>query len=182
MQPEILEKRMAGACAIAAVLGDLTLEQVDAIVNAANVELAHGGGLAGAIVRRGGAVIQEESDRIAPVPVGGAVVTGAGDLSCRWVIHAVGPRWGEGQEEQKLRAAVQSSLSEADRLAARSIALPAIATGIFGYPKDAGTRVIVDTVLAWIGHHPDTSVRSIRLTASDRPTAELFAAALRTAG
>ena len=76
------------------MLADLTELPVDAIVNAANSALAHGGGLAGAIVRRGGAVIQEESDRLAPVPVGDAATTRAGALPCRWVIHAVGPRWG----------------------------------------------------------------------------------------
>jgi len=176
-----LEERTVGGCIVVAVLGDLTTEQVDAVVNAANSHLAHGGGLAGAIVRRGGRTIQEESDRLAPVAVGGTAVTGAGALPCRWVIHAVGPRWGEGDEEAKLRSAVRSSLEEAERLGARSLALPAISTGIFGYPKEAGTRVIVDEVLGWLGDRSGTTLSEVRLTAFDRPTADLFAAALRNA-
>ncbi len=151
---------------------------MEAIVNAANTHLAHGGGLAGAIVRRGGRSIQEESNRVAPVPVGGAAVTGAGSLPARWVIHAVGPRWGEGEEESKLRSAVSSSLDRAAELGARSVALPAISTGIFGYPKAEGTRVIVDQVIRWLCAHPRSSLGRIRLTAFDRPTAQLFARAL----
>jgi O-acetyl-ADP-ribose deacetylase (regulator of RNase III) len=162
-----------------AVLGDLTDERVDAVVNAANEHLRHGGGLAGAIVRRGGETIQWESDRLAPVPVGGAVSTSAGDLPSRWVIHAVGPRWGEGDEEEKLRSAVRSSLAEAHRLGARSVALPAISTGIFGYPKESGTRVLVDEVRGWLAWHPNAGLHSVRLVAFDDVTADLFARALR---
>jgi len=178
MNPQTLESRTVAGCTVSAVLGDLTELPVDAIVNAANSALAHGGGLAGAIVRRGGAVIQEESDRLAPVPVGGAATTGAGALPCRWVIHAVGPRWGEGDEELKLRSAVRSSLVEATRLAVHALALPAISTGIFGYPKHDGTRVIVDEVRRWLAEHPGTSLRDVRLTAFDVETATLFAAAI----
>jgi O-acetyl-ADP-ribose deacetylase (regulator of RNase III) len=175
----VLEEREVDGRILRAVLGDLTAERVDAIVNAANSMLAHGGGLAGAIVARGGPVIQQESSRLAPVAVGGAVVTTAGDLPCTWVIHAVGPRWGEGDEEPKLRSAVRSSLAEADRLAVRRLALPAISTGIFGYPKREGTRVIVDEILTWIRRNPETRFESIHLTAFDRPTAQLFADALQ---
>ena len=178
MEPRTLEQRTVAGCTVSAVLGDLTEQPVDAIVNAANSALAHGGGLAGAIVRRGGAVIQEESDRLAPLPVGGAATTGAGALPCRWVIHAVGPRWGEGDEELKLRSAVRSSLVEATRLAARSLALPAISTGIFGYPKRDGTRVIVDELCRWLSEHPETSLCDVRLTAFDAETAGLFATAI----
>jgi len=178
MEPTTLEQRTVAGCAVSAVLGDLTEQPVDAIVNAANSALAHGGGLAGAIVRRGGAVIQEESDRLAPVPVGGAATTAGGALPCRWVIHAVGPRWGEGDEERKLRSAVRSSLVEATRLAVRSLALPAISTGIFGYPKRDGTRVIVDELCRWLAEHPETSLADVRLTAFDVETAGWFATAI----
>lgn len=178
MEPQVLESLELAGATLEAVLGDLTEESVDAIVNAANTHLAHGGGLAGAIVRRGGRSIQEESDRVAPVPVGGAAVTGAGSLPARWVIHAVGPRWGEGDEESKLRSALTSSLDRAAELGARSVALPAISTGIFGYPKAEGTRVIVDQVIRWLCAHPRSSLGRIHLTAFDRPTAELFARAL----
>lgn len=178
MDPQVLESVELEGVVVEAILGDLTEERVDAIVNAANSRLIHGGGLAGAIVRRGGRSIQEESDRVAPVPVGGAAVTGAGNLPSRWVIHAVGPRWGEGMEESKLRSAVASSLDRAAELGVVSLALPAISTGIFGYPKAEGTRVIVDEVMRWICAHQGSSLRRIRLTAFDRPTADLFARAL----
>jgi len=178
MEPQVLESMELAGVVLEAVLGDLTEERVDAVVNAANTHLAHGGGLAGAIVRRGGRSIQEESDRVAPVPVGAAAVTGAGSLPARWVIHAVGPRWGESDEESKLRSAVASSLDRTVELGARSVALPAISTGIFGYPKVEGTRVIVDQVLQWLCAHLGSSLERVRLTAFDRPTAELLARAL----
>jgi O-acetyl-ADP-ribose deacetylase (regulator of RNase III) len=152
------------------VRGDLTLEAVDAIVNAANSALAHGGGIAGAIVRRGGESIQEESYRVAPVPVGGAAVTGAGKLPCRYVIHAVGPVWGEGGEEAKLRSAVRSALARAEERGLVSVALPAISTGIFGYPKAAGCRVIAEEVRSHL-ELADHGVRLIRLVAIDVETA-----------
>jgi len=180
MDRRVLEQREVAGCTLRAVQGDLTAERVDVIVNAANSMLAHGGGLAGAIVARGGAIIQEESSKLAPVAVGGAVVTTAGTLPSTWVIHAVGPRWGEGDEEAKLRSAVRSSLAEADRLAVRRLALPAISTGIFGYPKREGTRVIVDEVFACVGRGQVAPFEAIHLTAFDEPTAQLFAAALRT--
>jgi O-acetyl-ADP-ribose deacetylase (regulator of RNase III) len=178
MESRALAACTVSGCTVSAVLGDLTEQQVDAIVNAANSALAHGGGLAAAIVRRGGAIIQEESDRLAPVPVGSAATTGAGALPSRWVIHAVGPRWGDGDEELKLRSAVRSSLAEATRLDARSLALPAISTGIFGYPKPDGTSAIVDELVGWLTANPGTRLRDVRLTAFDEETAALFAAAI----
>jgi O-acetyl-ADP-ribose deacetylase (regulator of RNase III) len=178
MSSRALEVRIVAGCTVSAVLGDLTEQRVDAIVNAANSGLAHGGGLAGAIVRRGGWVIQEESDRLAPVLPGDVATTGAGALPCRWVIHAVGPRWGDGDEERTLRLAVRSSLAEAARLAVGSLALPAISTGIFGYPKREGTLSIVDELCRWLTAHPQSSLRDVRLTAFDEETASLFAAAI----
>jgi O-acetyl-ADP-ribose deacetylase (regulator of RNase III) len=182
MEPTVLTQRIEGRCTLQAVLGDMTSEKVDAIVNAANTHLAHGGGLAGAIVAKGGQVIQDESERVAPVPVGGAAVTRAGDLPCRWVIHAVGPIWGSGDEERLLRSAVRASLDEADRLGAVSLALPAISTGIFGYPKDDGVYCIVAEARRWLREHPETPVAMLRFTSFDRPTAELFAAELEKRG
>jgi O-acetyl-ADP-ribose deacetylase len=132
---EVLAVREVAGVTIEVVLGDLTVQQVDAIVNAANSQLAHWGGVAGAIVERGGVEIQQESERKAPVQVGGAVVTGAGKLLARYVIHTVGPVWGEGDEDSKLRSAVRSALARAEELGLCSLALPAISTGIFGYPK-----------------------------------------------
>src|SRR5512141_3168507 len=116
------------------IQSDITTLHVDAIVNAANSHLQHGGGVAGAISRKGGPVIQAESDRIGYVPVGNAAVTSAGNLPCSYVIHAVGPRMGEGDEDRKLRDATIASLERAEELKIGSLAFPAISTGIFGYP------------------------------------------------
>ena len=116
--------------------GDITAMSVDAIVNAANESLRLGSGVAGAIGRRGGPAIQEECDAIGACPTGAAVVTGAGELPARWVIHAVGPIWrggGEG-EEMLLASAVRAALRRAEDLGAKSVALPAISTGVFGFP------------------------------------------------
>ncbi len=123
--------------------GDITRLEVDAIVNAANSQLQHGGGVAGAIARRGGPEIQQESDRIRPVPTGSVGVTTAGDLPARWVIHAVGPRMGEGDEDRKLRDATRSALEKAEELGAASVAFPAISAGIFGFPMDRCARIML---------------------------------------
>ena len=116
--------------------GDLTAMDVDAIVNAANEQLQLGAGVAGAIRRRGGPSIQEECDQLGGCPTGSAVVTGAGDLPAKWVIHAVGPIWhggGEG-EEMLLASAVRAALKRAEEIGARSVALPAISAGVYGFP------------------------------------------------
>src|SRR5687767_5133688 len=126
--------------------GDITEQPVEAIVNPANERLSLGAGVAGAIRRKGGQSIQEECDRIGGTPVGTAVVTGAGKLPMKHVIHAVGPHWGEGDEDRKLSAAVRSALALADRHGLRSIAIPAVSTGIFGFPMDRAARVILTEV------------------------------------
>lgn len=132
------------------VKGDITKLKVDAIVNAANSYLKHGGGVAGAIVQAGGLIIQEESDDIVskrgPIKVGEAVFTSAGKLNAKYIIHAVGPRNGEGDEEEKLRKATLSSLSLAESLGVRSIAFPAISTGVFGYPKEKCALAMITAV------------------------------------
>jgi O-acetyl-ADP-ribose deacetylase (regulator of RNase III) len=170
---KVFECSFAGVT-IEVVKGDITEEDVDAIVNAANAHLKHGGGVAGAIVRKGGRVIQEESDRIGYVPVGSAVYTGAGRLKARYVIHAVGPVWGEGEEEKKLRSAVRSALELAEKLGLASVSLPAISTGVFGYPKEEGTAVIVDEVLKFLKKKAPASLRLIRFIDIDTETVDLF--------
>lgn len=120
--------------------GDITEESVDAIVNAANDGLVHGGGVAGAIVRKGGYVIQDESDRIGRVPTGSAAITGAGSLAAKHVIHAVGPVWnGRTPEENDrlLASATTSALEIARERDLLSIAFPAVSSGIFGSRKTA---------------------------------------------
>ncbi len=173
MKSRTLAERRANGATLRAVLGDMTEERVDAIVNAANSRLQHGGGLAGAIVRRGGQIIQEESSKVAPVPVGGAALTSAGNLPARWVVHAVGPRWGEGDEEAKLRSAVRSALETGAAAGARSVSIPAISTGIFGYPKAEGVTTIVDEAIGWLGEHLG-SINELHFVAFDIETASLF--------
>lgn len=128
------------------VEGDITELKVDAIVNPANSELKLGGGVAGAILKKGGPSIQQECDRIGGTPVGTAVITGAGLLSATHVIHAVGPRMGEGDEDRRLASAVRSSLALADRHGLGSIALPAISTGIFGFPMERCARITLTEI------------------------------------
>jgi len=130
------ELRLYNDKTIRLVKGDITERNVDTIVNAANSHLKHGAGVAGAIVRKGGSIIQQESDKIGYVQVGSAVITTSGKLPCNAVIHTVGPRMGEGNEDSKLRKAVQSSLKLASDQGFKSISMPAISSGIFGFPKD----------------------------------------------
>jgi O-acetyl-ADP-ribose deacetylase (regulator of RNase III) len=129
------------------VSGDITERNVDVIVNAANSHLRHGGGLAAAIVRKGGQIIQDESDKIGYVLVGNAVITTAGKLPCKAVIHAVGPRNGEGKENEKLRLAINNVLSLAQQYGFKSISIPAISTGIFGFPKDKCAKILIEESL-----------------------------------
>ena len=163
--------------------GDLTEERVDAIVNAANECLEHGGGVAAAIARKGGPTIQEESLALVrergEIPTGKAVATGGGALQARWVIHAVGPVWGSGDEVRKLDAAVQSALSVAAELQATSIAMPAISTGIYGFPKPLAAATILAAIDGWLGVHRGAPVRRIRLVLFDEAAASVFEAAAR---
>ena len=144
----ILEINLDNNKILRLVKGDITERNVDVIVNAANSYLKHGGGVAAAIVRKGGAVIQGESDMIITagglVPVGSAVITTAGRLPCKAVIHTVGPRMGEGNEDYKLRKAVRSSLLLASEKGFTSISMPAVSSGIFGFPKDRCARILVE--------------------------------------
>ncbi len=127
------------------VQGDIAALAVDAVVNAANEDLQLGAGVAGAIRRRGGPSIQEECDRIGHCPTGGAVATRGGDLPARWVLHAVGPVWrgGSENEEDLLASAVRSALERAEELGAKSVALPAISTGIYGFPLPDAAKISV---------------------------------------
>ena len=143
------------------VQGDITERDTDAIVNAANSHLQHGGGVAGAIVRKGGRVIQDESDRIGFAPVGHAVITSAGRLHSKFVIHAVGPRMGEGDEENKLRNAVFNSLLLASQKGLQSISIPAISSGIFGFPKDLCAKILVEEAVKFLKTETGSSLRVI---------------------
>ncbi len=139
-----------GNTSIELVQGDITDLDTDAIVNAANSALQLGGGVAGAIRRKGGPAIQEECNRIGGTEVGGAVITTGGNLKARHVIHAVGPRMGEGDEDEKLRNATRSSLTLADGKGLKTIAFPAISTGIFGFPLERCARIMLDTTIDYL--------------------------------
>ncbi|VDA99464.1 O-acetyl-ADP-ribose deacetylase [Olavius algarvensis spirochete endosymbiont] len=139
---------------IEALKGDITALEVDAIVNAANSSLLGGGGVDGAIHRAGGPDILAECKKIRDIrypsglPVGEAVVSGAGNLPCKWVIHTVGPIWNGGgnREEELLAAAYRNSLEAAAELEAHSIAYPAISTGIYRFPQDRAAKVVWKTL------------------------------------
>ncbi len=153
--------------------GDICYVQADAIVNAANEQLAHGGGVAAQIVKNGGRIIQEESDlsvrEHGPVPVGTARSTGAGKLPCKRVVHTVGPRWGEGDEAKKLRRAVLASLNVAKDENLQSIVLPAISTGIFGFPKVEASEITLQACEDFLKGTPG-SIQRVDICVYDDPT------------
>jgi O-acetyl-ADP-ribose deacetylase len=158
---------------IRVVKGDITESSVDAIVNAANSHLQHGGGVAGAIVRKGGAVIQEESAAIGYVPVGQCAITTGGILKARYVIHAVGPRQGEGDEENKLKRAINNVLALANAKEFASIAVPAISAGIFGFPKDKCAHILVEETVTFI-KEKKTTLKEIVFCLLDREIIDFF--------
>ena len=132
------------------VQGDITESETDAIVNAANAQLILGGGVAGAIRKKGGPAIQEECNKIGDTFVGGAVITTGGNLKAKYVIHAVGPRMGEGNEDEKLKNATLNSLKLMDEHRLKTIAFPAISTGIFGYPIDRCSKIMISTAKEYL--------------------------------
>jgi len=160
--------------------GDITLENVDAIVNAANEHLQHGGGVAWAIVRRGGDVIQDESDawiaKHGLVPHSRPAWTSGGRLPARYVIHAVGPVWGDGDEDAKLADAVTGSLRAADELGLSSIAFPAISTGIFGFPKERAARIIFKAIKEYFTEQSNSGLKTVKLVLWDDETVKAFLA------
>ncbi len=166
------------------VHGDLTQEPVEAIVNAANEHLAHGGGVAGIIARKGGRVIDDESSawvlKYGPVPYDRPAYTHAGNLPFRYIIHAVGPIWGQGDEDGRLASAVRGSLDRADELGLASISFPAISTGIFGFPRDRAARVIFQAIRDYFTAVPESGVKTVRLALNDEGTLNIFLHELET--
>lgn len=154
------------------VQGDITEMETDAIVNAANAQLILGGGVAGAIRRKGGPKIQEECNKIGGTFVGGAVITTGGDLKATHVIHAVGPQMGEGDEENKLKNATINSLKLADQHKLKSISFPAISTGIFGYPLDRCADIMLTETINYL--QGDTGLEKIVFCLFDQKAFELF--------
>ena len=170
---------------VSIAVGDLTRQSVDAIVNAANTRLQHGGGVAAAISRAGGPVVQRESNSWVadhgPLTSGAAAVTSAGAMPAQQVIHVAGPIFRDGQDnEALLRAAVGAALDAARDVGARSVAFPAISAGIYGYPVPAATAVLADEVVTWLREHPG-AIDEVRLVAFDREVADLFEQGLAAA-
>ena len=168
------------------VEGDITTQEVDVVVNAANAKLLHGGGVAAAISRAGGPIIDEESRawvrEHGPVGAGQAAVTSAGDMPASDVVHVVGPVYAAGQDnEARLSQAVRAALDTVQHLGASSVALPAISAGIYGYPIDEATAIIADTVSTWLTANPGV-LTEVRLVAFGSETADGFRAALRAQG
>jgi O-acetyl-ADP-ribose deacetylase (regulator of RNase III) len=166
---------------ITLVKGDITRQSADAIVNAANSSLLGGGGVDGAIHRRGGPAILEECRALRAsrygkgLRTGQAVATTAGALDARWVIHTVGPRYAHQEDRSELLASCyRESLRVADELGARTVAFPAVSTGIYGWPIDDGARIAVETVRT-----TDTAVEEVRFVLFDDRSYEAFAAQLR---
>ncbi|MEM1606609.1 MAG: macro domain-containing protein [Candidatus Bathyarchaeia archaeon] len=165
-----------GETSIELVRGDITELDVDCIVNAANSLLKMGGGVAGAIRRKGGQKIQDECDEIiaksGPVPVGGAVITSGGNLKAKYIIHAVGPVYGEGDEERKLREATLNSLKIAEQHNISSIAFPAISTGAFGLPKKICAETMIPAALSYV--KGGTRIKRIIFCLYDEETFNVF--------
>jgi O-acetyl-ADP-ribose deacetylase (regulator of RNase III) len=160
------------------IQGDITESDTDAIVNPANDQLILGAGVAGAIRIKGGASIQEECRAIGHCPVGGAVITGGGNLKARHVIHAVGPRQGEGDEETKLKNATLNSLKVAEENKLMSITFPAISTGIFGFPLDACARIMLTTTRDYLTDN--TNIKHVVFALFDEESFKAFEDQLKT--
>jgi putative ATPase len=160
--------------------GDITRMDTDVIVNAANKHLAHGGGVAAAIVKRGGQIIQEESRKWVevhgPISCNQPAFTTAGEMKCKFVIHSVGPVWGEGDEDRKLSQAIRSSLLLANDLQAESISFPAISTGIFGFPTDRAADIFMEEIPSFCSDKRGQSIQKIILVLFDTKTLSTFIA------
>ena len=179
MNTILVERVLPAGQTLQIVQGDITIEEVDAIVNAANEHLQHGGGVAWAISKRGGDAIQKESDEW--IRTKGTVThshpawTSGGLLPAKYIIHAVGPVWGAGgDEDAKLASAITGTLRVADELKLTSIAMPAISTGIFGFPKDRAAGIIFKSINTYFGAKGDASVRLVRIVLFDDASVKVF--------
>ena len=165
---------------LALVVGDITAEETEAIVNAANSRLMGGAGVDGAIHSAGGPSIMAECRKIGGCPTGQAVITTGGSLKARYVIHTVGPVYQGGTrgEAELLKSAYLSSLKLAAASGIRSISFPAISTGVYSYPPAEAARIALETSVAYLREHTD--IERIRFVLFDRPTYDLFSEALKT--
>jgi|ERR1017187_398089 O-acetyl-ADP-ribose deacetylase (regulator of RNase III) len=175
-------QKTIGQATLEIVQGDITALAVDTIVNAANGYLKHGGGVAAAISRRGGPAIQQESDAIiktrGPLETGDAVITGGGKLPARFVIHTVGPVWNEhspAEVDRLLCRAVQKSLALAEEHGLKSIAFPAISTGIYGFPIDRAAPLLLKEAANYLGSRK--GLERVLFCLYDKPSYQVFESA-----
>lgn len=178
MNKLITERKLSANQTLQIVQGDITIEEVDAIVNAANEDLAHGGGVAAAISKKGGSAVQQESDewirKHGPVSHTHPAWTSGGLLPAKYILHAVGPVWGSGGEDQKLSDAVTGCLRVADELKCTSISMPAISTGIFRFPTERAARIIFSSIDQYFAKTQESNIQQIRIILFDGPTLEVF--------
>lgn len=157
--------------------GDITEEKVDAVVNPANGQLIHGSGAAKAIVTKGGDEIQRESNVIirktGMIPTGKAVITGSGKLPCKFIIHTVGPKMGEGREKTKLKNAIWSALTIAELYNLESVSMPAVSSGIFGFPKDECADILLTTAAEFLDQK-EINLKTIIMCNNDDDTYNIF--------
>ncbi len=171
-------KIQIGSSILELVEGDITQQDTEAIVNAANEQLRVGGGVDGAINRAGGPKIQEEARRIGYCPTGQAVITTGGNLKARYVIHTVGPIYRDGLhgEPELLASAYRESLKLASAKGIASLAFPSLSTGVYGYPVDQAAKIALKTVKEYLQDHPE--IRLVRFVLFGQPTFQAFARAL----
>ncbi len=178
MNSILVEKKFQSGQTLQIVQGDITVDEVDAIVNAANEHLQHGGGVAWAISKRGGPTVQKESDewirKHGPVPHSHPAWTLGGLLPAKYIIHAVGPVWGGGDEDKKLSDAVTGSLRVADELKCKSISMPAISTGIFGFPKERAAKIIFKAIEIYFSEVKKSNIQTVRLVLFEDATVKSF--------
>ena len=158
------------------VEGDITERNVDVIVNPANSYLRHGGGIASTMVKKGGSIIQEESNKIGFIKVGSSTITSSGILPCKAIIHTVGPRMGEGNEDEKLNKAINSCLELGLREGFESISIPAISSGIFGFPKDRCAKILVNETISFLKNleNSPTGIKLVEFCILGKATLQAF--------
>ena len=178
MNSVLVERILSTGQTLQIVQGDITVDEVDAIVNAANEQLQHGGGVAWAISKRGGPTVQKESDdwvrKHGPVSHSHPAWTLGGLLPAKYIIHAVGPVWGDGDEDKKLADATTGSLRVADELKCKSISMPAISTGIFGFPKDRAAKIIFSAIETYFTETKNSTTQTVRVLLFDDATVKVF--------